>query len=266
MFLNAIDWRGTMLDLINDYDSYLYGFILADGNLYFNTRNRGKVTIELSIIDEDIIKKIYDNFYIESSISTRERVTNFRIKHKSITWGCYRKEFRDKLLEFGMPKKNKTQLACVPLCKYNKGAFWRGYIEGDGSIGMTKDNEPFISLTISNKDLFAEYITLLQEEFNIIKIINPNKRDNVYNVMVKNEDAIMLGNFIYKDSTIEMNRKYNNYLKFSSWKRLKSKHNKRSWTLDEDSYIKNHSIEESIVHLNRTHNSIKMRLWRLNKD
>lgn len=252
-----------MLDLMRDYDSYLFGFILADGSLYFNTRNRGKVTIELNIDDTDIIEKIYNNFYGKSSISTRERVTNFKKKHKSIAWRCYQKDFRDELLDLGMPRTNKTQLAKVPSCKYNKGAFWRGYIDGDGSIGITKDNEPFISLTISSKELFIEYLSFLKDEFDIIKLINRNKRDNVYTPMLKNEDAIKLGNFIYKDSTIHMNRKYNNYLEFKKWKRVKRKINQRTWTTEEDSYILCHSIDDSMDHLNRTDQSVKTRLWRL---
>ena len=35
--------------------SYLYGFLQADGNLYEQSRNRGKLSIEISKRDENII-------------------------------------------------------------------------------------------------------------------------------------------------------------------------------------------------------------------
>lgn len=254
-----------MLDLTKDYDSYLFGLILTDGSLYFNTRNRGKVQIELSYDDKDIIEKIQEHFYYKSYINTRNRDTNFIKNYKSIIWSCYQQEFREELLKLGMPKNNKSELANTPLAKYNKNAFWRGVIDGDGSIGITKNNEPFISLVIVSEQLAQKFLMFLKDEFNIIKIVNRNKRDNVYNITVKNEDAINLGNYIYKNSTIYMNRKYKKYLEFKNWKRTKKKINARTWTDKEDNFILNNSVEKSIKVLNRTESSIKTRLWRLKK-
>lgn len=254
-----------MLDLTKDYDSYLFGLILTDGNLYFNTRNRGKVQIELSYDDKDIIEKIQKHFYYKSYINTRNRDTNFIKNYKSIIWSCHQQEFREELLKLGIPKNNKSELANVPLVKYNKNAFWRGVIDGDGSIGITKNNEPFISLVIVSEQLAQKYLMFLKDEFNIVKIVNRNKRDNVYNITVKNEDAINLGNYIYKNSTIYMDRKYKKYSEFKKWKRTKKKINAKTWTDEEDNFILNNNVEKSMKTLNRTESSIKTRLWRLKK-
>jgi len=253
------------LDLIKDYDSYLFGLILTDGTLHFTTRNRGKVRIELSYEDKDIIEKVQNQFYYNSYTTTRNRNTNFKNECKSIIWSCYQKDFRDELLILGMPEVNKSEMADVPLIKYNKNAFWRGVIDGDGSIGMTGNNEPFISLIIVSERLAQAYLIFLKEEFNIIKRLNRNSRDGVYNIVVKNEDAINLGNYIYANSTIHMDRKYNNYLNFKNWERVKKKINSRYWTEYEDDYILNHNVEKSMKELNRTEKSVKMRLWRLKK-
>lgn len=255
-----------MLDLKNDYDSYLFGLILADGNMSFDTRNRGKVRIELSYDDKDIIEKIYNKFYYKSTISFRERNTNFKDGYKSVVWTCHEITLRENLLDQGFPEKNKTKLGKVPIGEYREGAFWRGYIDGDGSIGMTKNNEPFISFTISSKKLKEEYLKFLERKFNVIKILKPNKRDNVYNVTVKNEDAIALGDYIYNEASIKMDRKYNKYLEIKKWKRSKKKINVRTWTPKEDEFILNNCLADSMIKLNRSKSSINMRLWRLKQN
>ena len=40
----------------------------------------------------------------------------------------------------------------------------------------------------------------------------------------------------------------------------------REWTSDQDEFITEHSIEESMEHFKRSKQSIKTRLWRLKKD
>lgn len=252
-----------MLDLTRDYDSYLFGLILTDGSLYFNTRNRGKVIIELALRDQDIMSKIKKNFYYKSYLYSRKRDTNFKEQNEFVGWACYQKDFRDELLLLGIPSVDKSINAIPPITEYNKSAFWRGVIDGDGSIGMTGTNNPFISLTIVSEMLAQEYFTLLKEQFGIIKVNNRNSRDNIYNVVVKNEDAIALGDYIYKDSTIHIDRKYNNYLEFKNWKRTKPRVIARSWTKEEDLFILTHNIFNSMINLGRTEKSIRMRLWRL---
>lgn len=253
-----------MLNLKKDYDSYLYGLILADGSLSFDSRNRGKVRIELNSKDSEILEVIKYRFFYKSSLSQRVRSTPFKENYESTIWSCYQKEFRKELLELGIPKKNKTELARVPSVHYKENSFWRGYIDGDGSIGMTSNNEPYISVIMKSDKLAKSYLSFLKKEFNIVKLINPNKRDNAYNIMVKTEDAIKLGNYIYDESTIHMKRKYNNYKKFKYWIRTKPKINSKSWSLEEDNYILNNSLEDSMKRLGRTEKSVKMRLWRLN--
>jgi phage terminase large subunit-like protein len=90
-----------------------------------------------------------------------------------------------------------------------------------------------------------------------------NTRDKVYNITLKNEDALLLSSFLYKDSNLFLNRKYDNFLNIMKWERIKEKSNRRSWTEEEDEYILSHSIEESIIYLNRTKSSIKNRKTRL---
>ena len=255
------------MNLENDFDSYLYGFIVTDGSIQLGTRNRGRVTIEISYRDKDLIEKIHKEFRLKHSIRTRTRDTNFNKEYKSIIFSCYLKEYRDFLFESGMPKEDKTNQATIPTKPYNKFAFWRGVIDGDGSIGYTKSNEPFVSLGTKSEELKNEFLKLIKEELNIIKVINRNKRDNIYNITVKNEDAIKLANLLYKDAEIYLDRKYEKFMDFKNWKRTKLKRKKHKlWTIKEEKYILEHSLENSIKNLNRSKGAIKSKLFNLNNS
>ena len=43
---------------MNSIESYIYGLLITDGNLSLSTRNRGRVILEISEKDEDIIDKL----------------------------------------------------------------------------------------------------------------------------------------------------------------------------------------------------------------
>lgn len=70
---------------------------------------------------------------------------------------------------------------------------------------------------------------------------------------------------IYDGAEIYLNRKYNEYKKFSSWKRTKKKVNRRTWTKEEDKFILKNTVEESMKKLGRTEKSIRLRRFRLKK-
>jgi len=50
------------------------------------------------------------------------------------------------------------------------------------------------------------------------------------------------------------------------WKRPKSmrvRSKQKKWTPEQDSYILTHSLKDSMEYLDRTEQSVKLRLWRL---
>jgi hypothetical protein len=210
-----------ILDLNKDEHAYIYGLLLADGNLYLNkVRNRGKVMLELSERDKDILYKI-SNTISGGQIHFRERITNFtngNIK-KFYIWANSHIEFRYELIEYGFPIKNKSLECNVPNIFYDEAGFWRGYMDGNGSVGITSQNIPFMSVTMKSENLKNSYLKFLLNNFNIEKLINRNKRDNIYNISVLKEDAQEISKFLYHNNTISIQRKYNNYLEVMGWVR-----------------------------------------------
>ena len=105
-----------------------------------------------------------------------------------------------------------------------------------------------------------EFLKLLFSEFNITKNVNRNSRDNIYNITIKNEDAVNLASFVYSDKdTLFVNRKLLLSKDIISWKRSKISFNKKSFSDKEIEYIKSNSIEDCIKNLNRSEKSIRMK-------
>jgi hypothetical protein len=255
--------------------SYLIGLFQTDGSMYkIKNKNKGKFSIELSIKDKDIINKIKD--YIPYNYSIRTRIRNIQLKDKdyiseTIILTVSDMGFRKFLNESGIPYGKKSQIIKPPLHLHNLSIkdYIRGLYDGDGSLGLDSKGLPFISFATESDDIaifLIEYISNITNKSK--KKLNRNKRDNIYNIKLSNEVAQILSKEIYYDGCLSINRKYKKSKDILSWIRpndmIKRDYEKMWWDNEQDGYILNHTIEESMEHLNRTEKSIKIRLWRLN--
>lgn len=134
------------LDLREPNHAYLFGFLQADGHLYQNTRNRGRVTVELSIRDVSLLQEFSRLIPFHSSIRTRARHTNFGREHVSACWSVHDQRFRLSLLELGFPAGRKSERVSVPDVEVSKADYFRGLVDADGSLGLTANGFPFLAL------------------------------------------------------------------------------------------------------------------------
>ena len=75
--------------------------------------------------------------------------------------------------------------------------------------------------------------------------------------------------FKYYEKCLNLKRKYNTAQEILKWVRpvgMKIRPAIIKWDIKQDEYIFNHSIEESMVYLNRTKQSIQNRMWRLKNN
>ncbi len=91
---------------MNKQESYIYGLLITDGSMYLDSRNRGKVTLEVTEKDRDIVEKLV-TIVPNSYIHKRERDTNFKKNYKSVIFANYQLEFRQFLIECGFPAIEK---------------------------------------------------------------------------------------------------------------------------------------------------------------
>ena len=214
---------GQFEDLTLEEKSYIYGLLVTDGTLLITNSHQytGSVVLEICKRDEDIVDKLC-SLILHSSKTERCRSTNFKQEYHSVKFSIYRNSFIKSLVDFGFPTEQKTLNACPPAAEYDQNAFWRGVIDGDGSLGLRKSGQytkPFLSLTTKSeklKNAFCEYLFLITG-----KTYNPtrNKRDDIYNIGCGGITCCQVLREIYKDSTLYLNRKYEKYLECLGWEK-----------------------------------------------
>lgn len=214
-------------NLTNEQLSYLYGLFITDGFLTIEKRDNGKIYyklgIELNEKDSDILNKIL-KLLPEGHIYNRIRNTNFKENYTCYSFYYLKQDFPIWLIEKGFPLENKTENAAPPNWEYDENAFWRGVIDGDGSLGIRKCNtkigtEPYISLITKSEKLKLAYHDYILKITGLNEKNKRNKRDNVYNIVLAKTRCWKICDELYKNDNIHLNRKYNKYLEILEWRK-----------------------------------------------
>lgn len=255
--------------------NYIIGFFQGDGNHTENTRNRGRISVELNHRDIDILEKIKEIIipHINVTIKSRLRDTNFKQNSHQTTLRIYDWAFRKAIKQY-VPVGRKSDIIEPPylLPNFSKRHYIRGLIDADGSIGISNNNRAFISLCVSSEKIKEFLIKDIEEVTGLKKEMNRNTRDNVYNIMLNNEEAIEYAKYLYEDSSLYLDRKYKEYIKFSNWIRNANIKKRdfivKKWTNEEDIIVLNKdiSLQQKIDTLQRTSKSINIRIWRLKNN
>lgn len=204
--------------------AYWLGFMYADGFIQNKRKHSNyKVGITLSVIDKGHLIKFKENISSNHKISTYEQNNGFGGDYSRILISS--NEMAEDLINKGCVL-NKTDKIVFPneniVPKELIRHFIRGYIDGDGSVGYS-----YLKNSKNGKrDKFEgkigivgtkEMLEGILKEFNVehLKLDQRHKdRDNNnYQINIGgNKKVINLLNWMYKDSTIYLERKYEKYL------------------------------------------------------
>ncbi|MFE7638576.1 LAGLIDADG family homing endonuclease [Kitasatospora sp. NPDC057518] len=257
----------TFFDLERPEHAYMFAFLQADGHLTEQSRNRGRLSVELAARDAPILEEFQRLCPYNSTISYRTRTTNFKADHTSVLWAVCAREFREELQALGLPAGRKSEIVAPPTVPFSKRDYLRGLIDADGSVGLTSDDLPFVSLT-TKSDAMAFFFTgytmrLCGAQRNPTR----NKRDDIYNVLFLKEPGVALASDLYYPGCLALPRKQAGADQVSAWIRPSTMGfapPRRSWTQEEDEVILTaESMELASEQLGRTLKSCKIRQWRL---
>jgi len=259
-----------MINLKQPFYAYFFGLVQADGHLSRSKQNlnKSKLSIELNIRDKKLLDNIQRMLELKSHISIRTRKTNFSNSSTTAIFTLCNMQFNREIQDLGLPCGKKADIIKPPNGKFSKIDYFRGLLDGDGSLGTTAQGFPFISFVTSSEFMAAAYLQFLQKLTGKCKKLKRNKRDNVYNIVVYKEDAVQLATVLYYPHCFAMSRKYKKARFIQRWKRPKDMHralNRKCWSQEENQYIRQHTILQSSKKLQRTPQSISMQIWRLNK-
>lgn len=206
--------------------AYFLGFITADGCVYRNT-----LRISISLQDIDLLEKFKKEINSNHLIKQFETFSSFDAKNNSICNMCYieitSKHMIQKLEEHNITPNKTHKINQIPKKIPNKYVkdFIRGYIDGDGSFGSYTHNDGYLrnSLNLVGTENFLIDIKKWLENNTNCKFNNylydrhPERKNNIRAMTATGKENVAnILSFLYKDSSMHLDRKYNNFINIIS--------------------------------------------------
>lgn len=197
--------------------AYVLGFIFGDGH---NNTNAGSLTINIQEQDLDILKKIKEVLKYTGPIKLQKGRSKLGFNTKDY-WKLEigNRFISNRLTELGV-NKNKTYNIEYPKNIIENNFlrhFIRGLLDSDGCITMNKNNMKNVrSYICGRRDLILPIFNFVEKEtglkfynFPLSKKYN-DESFSIYGFSGCNKVKVFL-DWIYKDATIYLDRKYKKY-------------------------------------------------------
>lgn len=205
--------------------AYWLGFIAADGWVTINKEsNAGVIGIELQSADIEHLRKFNKSINGNYKIDTFDKICKIStypdIMHKMCRIRIFSINMVNDLVGLGITD-NKTYDFQLPKLENNlMRHFIRGYFDGDGCIrtrtkrlssGRTIEY-PLCDFASVNKNFLDQLRSFLYNTIRVCSYIYQD-HDNLYRLCIhKNDHTINFLNYMYQDSNIYLDRKYQKYL------------------------------------------------------
>ena len=207
---NNYNLSNCIQDYFNIIDSeekaYWLGFLCADGCIELN-----KMSVDLKILDILHLEKLKISLNAKSTVRTENKLQRcrFAIRNKYLVKG---------LIANGCTSKKSLTLKFPDLSVFKDKSlirhFIRGYFDGDGCLSFigTKYLIPTVSI-IGTKEFLDGIIKNTSQEWRFEH--DKRHHENTFSIVTTNKkEAISFIKWIYEDSTIYLNRKYQRFLCF----------------------------------------------------
>ena len=174
------------------------GIMMSDGSVHKNG-------FYLKLKDEDVVVKFKNVLYSDSPIIHHEKpYCNYILQ-------IYSQEMAADLIKLGcVPNKIKIlQFPDIPKALYNH--FIRGYMDGDGCIRVGRNRgTDYFDITSASYTFIMQLKEILTPYTSHIGISKETKYD-VWHLRCAGKQVKLLLDWIYKDSTVYMQRKFFKY-------------------------------------------------------
>lgn len=193
---------------------YFVGLLLADGCVHEN-----RLRIELNARDEDILHSLVRFLNMEVNVRYAIRKTGEETAYLAIRSERLTKE----LAGFGIVPR-KTGIESCPDALQNSRHFWRGVVDGDGCILISKEGTPRIYLC-GTEELCTQFLQFCRGIDPDIKA-SVLKSSNIFRVTISSSKAIVVMDELYRDCKVKLERKYSKYVEVKALYELRSKQKK----------------------------------------
>ena len=198
-------------DFSDETSSYFLGFILADGSLSMD-----KLSVTIKQEDGYILKKLQEflgmNYgYRESSVFDKRTLK----RYYNATLGLKDAKIISDLNAQNI-FKNKSAEEKLPNIDWRSNRhFWRGVVDGDGHV-KALNGAPAVLVLVGSEEIINGFIEFADINVGFITkrpaVTVKHKNKILYHVQITVDDARNIAKFLYKDSSIRLERKYNKTL------------------------------------------------------
>lgn len=194
--------------------AYILGLLYADG---CNHLSHNSITLSLQESDLSILKSIKKELNYEGPIRFVEKnKKNFRHKNQYVL--CINDEYMSKQLErLGMVNAKSLKLLWPTfLPKDLISHFVRGYFDGDGCVWYDKKRNKCETQICGTRN-FCENLSIILSNMSCKNSIKHPKQCNENTVVLQtkgNKSSYQILSWMYQDSDLKLDRKYQKYLEF----------------------------------------------------
>lgn len=210
----------NFFDIIDSQEkAYFLGILYADG---CNSTELNMIRLILTSSDVELLKQLSAFIYqVERPLTFRKgksffdkQTSKIYQRKDSYCLTIQNKHISSKLVEYGLIKAKSLKVKFPTCIQHNLlRHFIRGYFDGDGSVGVTLENQIAISI-LGTEDFTAKLQEILKSEYIKSSICCAKKRSKLKQLVIHgNKSGMKFLEFIYRDSRINLERKY---LRFKS--------------------------------------------------
>lgn len=202
-FFNKID---------NEHKAYWLGFIYADGYISKRKQTDKKVGISLNVRDIEHLETFKKHINSTYPINTYKSKSFGRVEIEYCRLLMSSDQLFDDLVSKGVFEK-KTLILKFPdesiVPKELQNHFIRGYFDGDGSF--KKSNDKFYAFSLcGTKEFLLKCQEILGKQTKLEKRYKDNKNNYSFSIGGRLQTK-KTGDYLYKDATVYLTRKYNRY-------------------------------------------------------
>lgn len=185
--------RSGFFDAITPDSAYVVGLLQADGS---NQCDRGIVCITLKLSDAPILDRL-------SSLFGGGRPLRYD-GHGNPKLMVQNRALSDGLAQWGVISP-KTHTASTHPALLGHRDYWRGVIDGDGSLCVGADGRRFLAL-VGSRSICDQWLAFAQTNGCGARVsVRPHKR--IFSVHLSGKDATHLAGVLYGDARIALARK-----------------------------------------------------------
>lgn len=191
----------TFFDILTPDSAYVIGLLQADGSV-----NSKRMTITLKPRDEELLKVVMGKMGASRPLKIRKSPLG-----SGICLDISSRKLVTSLAKWGLHSP-KTYTASTHSDLLLNRDYWRGVIDGDGTLCASSVGNKIMSL-VGSENICHQFLSFCRE-FGYIGGANVNHHKNIFSIQIKNSEAIKIAKVLYDKASIYLPRKYEIYLRW----------------------------------------------------